>query len=112
MGAHAYEISSRSNRREKAHEALEVMGISVFSGMLTSLLASLALLMCTLQFFAKFGFFLIFTVFWAWLWGNFFFMSLMFLLGPDESMPWWLRIPGSIFTRRADFPEDKTPAAA
>merc|ERR1711907_453742 len=27
--AHAYETSSRSSRREKAHEALEVMGISV-----------------------------------------------------------------------------------
>merc|ERR1711904_619074 len=51
--AHAYETSTRSNRREKAHEALEVIGVSVFSGMLTSLLASLALLVCVLQFFAK-----------------------------------------------------------
>merc|ERR1711988_322072 len=97
--AHAYETSERATRREKAQEALEVIGVSVFSGMLTSFLASLALLVCVLQFFAKFGFFLIFTVCWAWVWGNLFFMSLMFLLGPDNNMPWWLRIPGSLLTR-------------
>merc|ERR1711904_651261 len=47
--AHAYETSSRSNRWEKAQEALELIGVSVFSGMLTSFLAALALLICTLQ---------------------------------------------------------------
>merc|ERR1712139_211468 len=69
--AHAYNESSLPTRQEKAQESLEVIGVSVFSGMLTSLLASLALLVCVLQFFAKFGFFLIFTVCWAWVWGNF-----------------------------------------
>merc|ERR1711869_70451 len=39
--AHAYQASSRPTRQEKAQEALEVIGVSVFSGMLTSLLASL-----------------------------------------------------------------------
>merc|ERR1712080_361146 len=103
--AHAYQTSARPTRQEKAQEALEVIGVSVFSGMLTSLLASLALLVCTLQFFAKFGFFLIFTVCWAWVWGNFFFMSVMFWCGPDESMPWWIRIPDSLIPHRAALPE-------
>lgn len=83
--------------------------MSVFSGMLTSLLASLALLVCVLQFFSKFGFFLVFTVCWAWIWGNFFFMSLMFVLGPDDSMPWWLRMPGSLLKRRTASPEVQQP---
>merc|ERR1711907_273681 len=111
--AHAYQTSSLPTRQEKAQEALEVIGVSVFSGMLTSLLASLALLVCVLQFFAKFGFFLIFTVCWAWVWGNFFFMSLMFVFGPDDSMPWWLRIPGSLLKHRAEVQEaDKEKGAA
>merc|ERR1712100_653204 len=103
--AHAYETSPRENRWEKAQEALELIGVSVFSGMLTSFLAALALLMCTLQFFSKFGFFLIFTVCWAWVWGNFFFMSLMFLLGPDEKTPWWIRIPSSLISNKTPIKE-------
>merc|ERR1711907_42782 len=110
--AHAYQTSSWPTRQEKAQEALEVIGVSVFSGMLTSLLASLALLVCVLQFFAKFGFFLIFTVCWAWVWGNFFFMSLMFVLGPDDNMPWWLRMPGSLLKHRAAQEPNKDEAAA
>eukprot|EP00441_Pelagodinium_beii_P047546 CAMPEP_0197622544 /NCGR_PEP_ID=MMETSP1338-20131121/2808_1 /TAXON_ID=43686 ORGANISM="Pelagodinium beii, Strain RCC1491" /NCGR_SAMPLE_ID=MMETSP1338 /ASSEMBLY_ACC=CAM_ASM_000754 /LENGTH=1119 /DNA_ID=CAMNT_0043192285 /DNA_START=159 /DNA_END=3518 /DNA_ORIENTATION=+ len=94
--AHAYNDSEADGRAEKFQEAFDVIGVSVLSGMITSLLASLVLLMCQLQFFAIFGFFMIFTVTWAWLWGNMFFMCLMRLCGPDKSMPWYLQVPYSV----------------
>lgn len=95
--AHAYNHSSAENRAAKFQEAFDVIGVSVLSGMVTSVLAAMVLLTCSLQFFAKFGFFLIFTVSWAWLWGNCFFMCLMRLVGPDATTPWYLQLPHSIF---------------
>jgi len=94
--AHAFAASSKPTREGRFHDTFEVIAVSVFSGALTSVLAASVLLLCTLQFFAKFGFFLIFTVIWAWIWGNFFFMSVMYLIGPDDTTPWWLRLPASI----------------
>jgi len=47
-----------------AKEAFDMIGVSVLSGMVTSVLAALALLTCDLQFFAKFGF--LHCVFSAW----------------------------------------------
>merc|ERR1711972_34261 len=90
--AHAYNDSKKETRAEKFQEAFDVIGVSVLSGMVTSVLASLALLTCQLQFFAKFGFFLIFTVTWAWLWGNCFFMVCMRLFGPDQNTHWLLQL--------------------
>jgi len=94
--AHAYNHSTAETRAQKFQEAFDVIGVSVLSGMVTSVLASIVLLTCALQFFAKFGFFLIFTVVWAWLWGNCFFMCVMRLVGPDESTPWFLQLPYSV----------------
>jgi len=98
--AHAYNHSGAKSRADKFQEAFDVIGVSVLSGMVTSVLAALVLLTCSLQFFAKFGFFLIFTVIWAWIWGNCFFMCLMRLIGPDASTPWILQVPYSILPRR------------
>jgi len=42
------------------------MGSPVFSGMCTSVLASLPLFLCNLQFFAKFGTFLCLTIAFSW----------------------------------------------
>merc|ERR1712050_113246 len=94
--AHAYNHAEAETRLKKFQEAFDVIGVSVLSGMLTSVLAALVLLTCTLQFFAKFGFFLIVTVSWAWLWGNCFFMSLLRLIGPDDSAHWLLQLPHSM----------------
>lgn len=94
--AHSYAHCEKPTRSEKVQHVFDEIAVSVFSGMLTSVLAATVLLFCTLQFFAKFGFFLIFTVSWAWVWGNFFFMSLMRLGGPDDSLHWALRLPGSV----------------
>jgi len=98
--AHAYNHAEAETRSQKCQEAFDMIGVSVLSGMVTSVLAALALLTCSLQFFAKFGFFLICTVVWAWLWGNCFFMCLMRLLGPDNTTPWWLLVPNSILPQK------------
>jgi len=94
--AHAFNHSNKPTRAEKFQEAFDVIGVSVLSGMVTSVLAAMVLLLCSLQFFAKFGFFLIFTVVLAWIWGNGFFMCTMKLIGPDSNTPWLLQIPYSI----------------
>lgn len=52
--AHAY-VHAEGSTDERTKEAFGDMGISVFSGMLTSVVASIPLFMCTLTFFAKFG---------------------------------------------------------
>jgi len=94
--AHSYAHCEKPTRSEKTQHVFEEIAVSVFSGMLTSVLAAIVLQFCSLQFFAKFGFFLITTVAWAWIWGNFFFMSIMRLIGPDDSCHWVLQLPGSV----------------
>ena len=53
------------------------LGISVFNGMITSVVASVPLFFCQLQFFAKFGTFLCLTIAFSWVFANFGFMSLL-----------------------------------
>lgn len=98
--AHAYNHSLKETRQEKFQEAIDVIGVSVLSGMVTSVLAAMVLLTCNLQFFAKFGFFMIFTVVWAWLWGNCFFMAMLRLIGPDQNTHWALQLPYSILPKK------------
>ena len=75
--AHAYVSSTGSNTEERLREAFGDMGISVFSGMLTSVFASIPLFLCYLTFFAKFGTFLCFTISFSWVFANFWFMSVL-----------------------------------
>jgi len=74
--AHAY-VHSEGNTDERIIEAYSTMGISVFSGALTSVVASIPLFFCTLTFFAKFGTFLCLTIVLSWIFANFGFMSLL-----------------------------------
>eukprot|EP00930_Biecheleria_cincta_P076589 TRINITY_DN6379_c0_g1_i3.p1 TRINITY_DN6379_c0_g1~~TRINITY_DN6379_c0_g1_i3.p1 ORF type:complete len:1045 (-),score=167.77 TRINITY_DN6379_c0_g1_i3:416-3550(-) len=104
--AHAYNHSLKVTRQEKFQEAIDVIGVSVLSGMVTSVLAAMVLLTCNLQFFAKFGFFMIFTVIWAWLWGNCFFMAMLRLVGPDTNTHWVLQLPYSILPKKWFGPKD------
>jgi len=61
--AHAYrEGVSISLSKERTFEGYKTIGIAVFSGMMTSVLASIPLQLCLLQFFAKFGTFLLLTI--------------------------------------------------
>jgi len=96
--AHAFNHSTKTTRAEKFQETFDVIGVSVLSGMVSSVLAGVVLLSCALQFFAKFGFFLLFTVVLAWLWGNCFFMCIMNLIGPDSNTFWLFQVPGSILS--------------
>lgn len=74
--AHAY-VEAEGDTETRVKEAFEDMGTSVFSGMLTSVVASIPLFFCTLTFFAKFGTFLCLTIALSWIFANFGFMSLL-----------------------------------
>lgn len=74
--AHAY-THAEGSIDERIKAAYGDMGISVFSGMLTSVVASIPLFFCTLTFFAKFGTFLCLTIVLSWIFANFGFMSLL-----------------------------------
>ena len=74
--AHAYE-SAEGDTAERLAAAFGDMGISVLNGMVTSVAASLPLFFCQLQFFAKFGTFLCFTIAFSWIFANFGFMSIL-----------------------------------
>merc|ERR1712194_272845 len=74
--AHAY-VTAEGSTQERIKCAFAEMGGSVFSGMATSVLASIPLFFCNLTFFAKFGTFLCLTIAFRWLFANLFFMSLL-----------------------------------
>merc|ERR1719159_681842 len=97
--AHAFVHSEKNERSDKVRSALDEIGVSVLGGMLTSASAAVALMLCQLQFFYKFGVFLILTVSISWFWANIAFMASMALFGPDSSTPLWLQIPASIVAR-------------
>merc|ERR1740138_135703 len=81
--AHAYaQEGGEGTREECVRGAFEEMGASVFSGMATSFMGAAVLLFCQLQFFYKFGVFLIVTISFSWLFANFAFMSAMATFGP------------------------------
>merc|ERR1712025_1300023 len=97
--AHAYVHAEKKERVDKVRSALDEIGVSVLGGMLTSASAAVALMLCQLQFFHKFGVFLILTVSMSWIWANVAFMASMALFGPDSSTPSWLQVPASIVAR-------------
>jgi len=74
--AHAYNHAT-GNVSERIKAAYGNMGISVFSGMLTSVLASIPLFFCTITFFKIFGTFLCLTIAFSWIFANFGFMCLI-----------------------------------
>lgn len=74
--AHSYVVAHGSVEK-RIKQAFGEVGTSVFSGMLTSVVATIPLFMCTLTFFEKFGTFLCLTIAFSWLFANFGFMSLI-----------------------------------
>jgi len=86
--AHAYmEAPAPFDRLQRAREGLKTIGASVFWGMATSVGACIALSLCRLQFFTKFGIFFMLTVLWSYLWGVFFMMPLLAFCGPAAIKP-------------------------
>ena len=73
--AHAYVCSKSRDNADKIRDAFGDMGMSVFNGMATSVIASVPLFLCTLAFFVKFGTFLCLTIAFSWLFANLGFMS-------------------------------------
>merc|ERR1711959_495791 len=97
--AHAYVHAEKNERSDKVRSALDEIGVSVLGGMLTSASAAIALMLCQLQFFHKFGVFLILTVSISWVWANVAFMASMALFGPDSSTPSWLQVPATMIAK-------------
>ena len=79
--AHAF-VSTPGSQELKIRGAFADMGVSVFSGMLTSIVASLPLFMCQIKFFSAFGTFLCCTIAFSWVYANFFFMGLLATIDP------------------------------
>merc|ERR1711988_1600822 len=97
--AHAFVQAEKKERVDKVRSALDEIGVSVLGGMLTSASAAIALMICKLQFFHKFGVFLMLTVSISWIWANIGFMASMAFFGPDDSTPYWLQVPASMVAR-------------
>merc|ERR1711988_524358 len=97
--AHAYVHAEKNERSDKVRSALDEIGVSVLGGMLTSASAAVALMFCQLQFFYKFGVFLMLTVSISWIWANIGFMASMAFFGPDDSTPYWLQVPASMIAK-------------
>lgn len=74
--AHAYE-TALGDTYARVTTAFGDLGISVFNGMVTSVVASIPLFFCQLKFFSKFGAFLCITVAFSWIFANFGFMSIL-----------------------------------
>ena len=85
--SHAYMESKRVLPLHRVHDACRDLGISVFWGMLTSLVAAYVLSMLQLQFFSKFGSFFFLTILWAYLWSVLFLLPLLALIGPRGTGP-------------------------
>jgi len=79
--AHAYVCSKSRDNADKIRDAFGDMGMSVFNGMATSVIASMPLFLCTLAFFVKFGTFLCLTIAFSWLFANLGFMSCLAQIG-------------------------------
>mmetsp|Transcript_22516 Transcript_22516/g.57398 ORF Transcript_22516/g.57398 Transcript_22516/m.57398 type:complete len:236 (-) Transcript_22516:304-1011(-) len=85
--AHAYMESRKASRVDRVHDALASLGISVFWGMLTSVIAAAVLSTLQLQFFSKFGTFFLLTIAFAYLWAVLFLMPLLAFVGPHGVGP-------------------------
>merc|ERR1711907_235464 len=97
--AHAYVNAEKTERADRVRSALDEIGVSVFAGMVTSASAAVALMICQLQFFYKFGVFLMLTVSISWIWANVAFMAAMSLFGPESSTPSWLQVPATMIAK-------------
>ena len=79
--AHAFVVSKSRDNADKIRDAFGDMGMSVFNGMATSVIASVPLFLCTLVFFVKFGTFLCLTIVFSWVFANLGFMSCLAQIG-------------------------------
>ncbi|XP_076464560.1 protein dispatched homolog 1-like isoform X1 [Babylonia areolata] len=81
--AEGYHMSHRTDRRGKLQQALERMGISVFSGACTTLGASSFMLFAKIQFFFQFGIFMFCTMGFSLVFSMGLYVTVMGILGPE-----------------------------
>mmetsp|Transcript_32100 Transcript_32100/g.77651 ORF Transcript_32100/g.77651 Transcript_32100/m.77651 type:complete len:736 (+) Transcript_32100:99-2306(+) len=81
--AHSYNVSPRHTNAEKMQDSLGEMGISVFSGAITTLAASGLLFGCQFNVFFQYGSFIFFVILWSIIWAMLFFPALMIQFGPN-----------------------------
>mmetsp|Transcript_59937 Transcript_59937/g.147347 ORF Transcript_59937/g.147347 Transcript_59937/m.147347 type:complete len:1142 (-) Transcript_59937:8-3433(-) len=81
--AHSYNSSRRHARADKMQDSLGEMGISVFSGAITTLAASGLLFACKFNAFFEYGSFIFFVIFWSILWAIIMFPAMMIQFGPQ-----------------------------
>lgn len=84
--AHAYNESAGETREAKMRESLSEMGVSVLSGAVSTLGASICLFVCSFKVFYLYGSFIFFVILWAILWAVLFFPALMISLGPSGEL--------------------------
>ncbi|XP_076464766.1 protein dispatched homolog 1-like [Babylonia areolata] len=81
--AEGYHMSHRTDRRGRLQQALERMGISVFSGACTTLGASSFMLFAKIQFFFQFGIFMFCTMGFSLVFSMGLYVTVMGILGPE-----------------------------
>ena len=81
--AEGYYMSTHTDRMSRVRDMLEEVGISVFSGACTTLVASIFMLFAQIQFLVKFGLFMLCTIGFSLIFSLGFFTTIMGLLGPS-----------------------------
>ena len=82
---HSYLLSPNKICREIAvTHMFKTMGVSVLTGAITTFIAGFFMVFGKLLFFYQFGFFMMITVGFSWLFTNFFLAPLMAVVGPDD----------------------------
>lgn len=81
---HSYAECPEPGRLQRVQWAFDKLGVSVFSGAVTTVGATGILMASVLLYFFKYGAMLALTVSLSWLYSNFFLMSFLALMGPEK----------------------------
>jgi uncharacterized membrane protein YdfJ with MMPL/SSD domain len=94
--AEGYSRSEARDRRGRVQEMLERVGISVLSGAVTTLGASLFMLFAKILFFMQFGIFMFCTIGFSLLYAIGLFATLLAIIGPEGDTgsirPWFAAV--------------------
>ena len=85
LAAH-YCHSTYDNRFDRMRESLKQIGISIFGGAITTLLAGFALFFCVVIFYTKFAVLITSSIIYSFSWSLLFFTCLCFAFGPTGNI--------------------------
>jgi len=80
---HAYNESPHETREERMGDAFSHMGVTVFSGAITTLLAALPLVLCKVVFFNRYGTFVFIIILVSLVVALFLLVPLLLVVGPN-----------------------------